>query len=727
MNKNEQFFKKKKQQLGVNLNPIQKQAVLNTEGPLLLLASPGSGKTTTIIMRIGYLIEVKGVLAHRIKAVTFSKAAALDMKERFSKFFPSLPMVDFSTIHSLAFRIVREYYNGAKLDYHIIEGQQTTGISNFITKNQLLRQLYKEVNKEFITEDQLEELTTYISYVKNKMLPKDQWDIDRCKVPKKVEILEKYESYKMSSPILLMDFDDMLIRANQILNLNEEMLKKYQQQFDYVLTDESQDTSMVQHAIIEKLVAQHENLCVVADEDQSIYGWRGAEVGYLLDFKKTYPKAEVLMMVQNYRSSKDIVRIADEFIKQNKQRYDKNMITENPPKKPIQLKEVGSYQGQQNYLVKRIKELGNFSTIAILYRNNSSAITLMDLFDRNGIPFYMKDVEMKFFSHWVVEDILNFLRFSYDDTRLDIFEKIYLKFEAYISKVQFEQLTKVYEGGAVLDTLLKENLLKDYQIEKLKLFKKIIEKLKGVKPTLAIQMIRHKLGYEKMLKNRSEKFGYQFDNLMDILNTLELIAESTDTVITFAHRLKHLEKMAMTSSANKEENAVNFLTMHRSKGLEFETVFVIDLIEGVIPSVKLDDVSSKEDKSLKEEYEEEVRLFYVAMTRAITNLELLTYSSRFEKKVEISTFYHQIDALINPNKVKEKDRVKEKSVDIQLNPNSIQDPSIIQNGLVIHHRVFGEGTIQSNTGGVITIQFNSQLKKFELATCIKYGLLEPVE
>lgn len=195
-----------------------------------------------------------------------------------------------------------------------------------------MRDVYKAINGERITEDQLEELQTYISYIKNKMIPPAKWGKVATSVPEAARILKEYEAFKkQGTRQLLLDFDDMLTHANEILRRDPDLLRMYQGRYDYVLTDESQDTSMVQHAIVEKLVRRHRNLCVVADDDQSIYSWRGAEPSYLLNFNKVYPDAKILFMEQNYRSSQEVVTAANLFIKRNKHRYDKNMFTENPP------------------------------------------------------------------------------------------------------------------------------------------------------------------------------------------------------------------------------------------------------------------------------------------------------------------------------------------------------------------------------------------------------------
>src|SRR5690606_23668991 len=239
------FFERKQKQLGVELNKIQRKAVERTEGPLLLLACPGSGKTTTMIMRVGYLIEEKKVQPHRIKAITFSKASAIDMQERYKRFFPKLAPVDFSTIHSLAFQITREYF--AESRYVMIEGSESHGLH----KKRLLREMFETEVGEPITDDQLDELTSFISFVKNKMTPREQWKKLEAPFEGAIEILKTYEAFKENYDVRVVDFDDMRSHANEALEKDADLLAKYQNRWDYVMTDESQDTSMIQHAIVE--------------------------------------------------------------------------------------------------------------------------------------------------------------------------------------------------------------------------------------------------------------------------------------------------------------------------------------------------------------------------------------------------------------------------------------------------------------------------------------------
>lgn len=738
MKESEPFFARKKKEIGVSLNEVQREAVLQTEGPLLLLASPGSGKTTTIIMRIGYLIEEKRVHPSRIKAVTFSRASASDMKERFKRFFPHLPPVDFSTIHSFAFEVVRDHFRKSGMAYQIIEGdvdmeKQEAADSDAwpLHKKIILRKMFQSMVGENMTDDQMDELTTYISYIKNKMIPPDQWASVKVEVPEAERILREYESFKKSAhPKVLIDYDDMLTMGEQVLERDRNLLRKVQMRYDYVLTDESQDTSMVQHAIIEKLVRGHGNLCVVADDDQSIYSWRGAEPSYLLNFKQVYPHATTLFMEQNYRSSQDIVTVANSFIKRNEDRYDKNMFTNNPSMKPINIRSLTDYLNQAKYLVKEIEKVEDLAEVAVLYRNNSSSIALMNEFDRAGIPFYMKDADNRFFSHWVVGDILNFMRMTFTDKRPDLLEQIHLKFNGYISKQQMAALKQIDNNESVFDNLLNYVPLQDYQINLLKASKETFLEMKGMPPLHAIRVIRGRLGYEKALEKMCERLGFRKETLIGILNTLEEIADTLDTMEAFASRLKHLEAVLKTAKSRKGQNAVTFSTLHSAKGLEFERVYMIDLIDGIIPS--------PDDKSTAL-MEEATRLFYVGMTRAKEYLELIGYQERDKEKTAESPFVAAVRSIIDPPKVKETRNAPAQQVAVTVrkppgsrqtlvpyNPNAIRSKSELIVGATVRHRVFGTGSILTLDDERVHVRFQASIKILSVETCLNMGLLEPV-
>ena len=700
----------------IKLNEVQKQAVINSEGALLLLATPGSGKTTTMIMKIGYLIEVKGVKAEEIKAVTFSRVAAIEMKNRFKRFFPNLDSVDFSTIHSLAFKIVVEYFKKCKVTFRMIEGEQIRD------KRDILRDIFKNITKENITEDQMEEISTYISYIKNKLIPRDKWSEVDCSIKFAADIMESYENYKDDGDVLLLDYDDMLVYAKKALENDEDILKYYQNLYDYVLTDESQDTSLVQHYIIEKIVKKHGNLCVVADDDQAIYSWRGAEPAYLMEFKKVYPEASILYMEQNYRSSKDIVTVANSFIKWNKNRYEKNMFTENDFYKPIVIKKLSDYKRQAKYLIDAISN--SEAGVAILYRNNSSSIILVNELEIAGISFYIKDDDKKFFKHWVVEDVLNFMRLAYLNRSVTVFERIYTKINGYISTRQMEQLKSINNNESVFINLLNNIQLESYQYKYIQECQDIFLKMKEMKPSIIIYTIRHRLGYEKALERICSRLGFKKEYLLGILNTLEEIAEGINTMEEFVGRLNYLESVIKTAKNNRTAK-VTLSTFHSAKGLEFENVYMIDLLEGIIPATTdIEQYKKGKEKAI----EEARRLFYVGMTRAKNKLELISYEKRDNEKVFESQFVTAVRKIVNPQEIANS-RLKNMSLakkknDIMVNPNGIKNIADLKVGNNIKHAKFGVGKIIAITNSDIEIDFYGNTKKLLLEVCINKGFLE---
>ncbi|WP_404407268.1 ATP-dependent helicase [Jeotgalibacillus malaysiensis] len=714
------YFTRKKREIGVNLNEVQKQAVLHGNGPLLLLASPGSGKTTTIMMRIGHLIEERGIDPARIKGVTFSKAAADDMKQRYKRMFPTLPEVDFSTIHSLAFAVVRDYLRKEHKAWQLIEGPVEDPSDYTANKKLLLRTLFQRFNKEAMTDDQLEEMSNYISLIKNKLLPRKKWSSVLCEVTNAEQIAAEYEEIKRKDPgKLLLDYDDMLTLALEAFENDRKLLKKYQQRYDHLLTDESQDTSLVQHAIVEKLVEPHQNLCVVADDDQSIYTWRAAEPQYLLDFKKVYPKAEILMMEQNYRSTPEIVNAANEFIKRNKNRYEKNMFTENAEGEPVSIKVFPDYEDQAAYLAQELSKLDDYRDAAVLYRTNSSSILIMNELERARIPFYMKDSDVRFFSHWIVEDILNFMRLTFNNSRTDLFEKISMKCLGYVTRQQLFELKKQPEEGSVFDRLLNLSSLKDYQRKQINGLKRAFERMEGGEPYRVIRLIREQAGYDRALEKMSENLGFSIEYLHDVLSTLEQISQKETGMVAFANRLKQLESLLKTSKFNKHENAVTLSTLHSSKGLEFKKVYMLDLIADVIPSKN--DVKEQE-KGNKDPMEEAARLFYVGMTRAEKELELLSYRNRAGSKTNPSPFLLRVNKIINPTEQQQVDESR-----IPQNPNALRRVSDLEVGRKVKHRVFGTGRIEGFSEDGLEIKFSKGTKRLALDLCLTMGLLEPAE
>ncbi|MBD7907771.1 ATP-dependent helicase [Sporosarcina gallistercoris] len=711
----EDFFERKKRQLNIQLNDVQKQAVQTTEGPLLLLACPGSGKTTTIIMRIGYLIEELGVQPRRIKAITFSKASASDMQKRFAALFPDLPTADFSTIHSLAFTISRKWLAKQGRQFTLLEGYP---------KQNALKSACRHVLKENATEDQLNALSTYVSLMKNQMIPAEKWTEKDEPFEQAAKIARHYESVKnASADSVLLDFDDLLLAAEQAMRTDEDLGAEFQSKYDYILTDESQDTSLVQHKIVEHLTAMHGNLCVVADDDQSIYAWRGADPDYLMDFKLVYPEAKLLYMEQNYRSSSEIVTTSASFIKRNTKRWEKKMHTENGSKGAIQLRRLHTPKQQLEYVTYELLAEEDLSEVAILFRNNASSTPFVNELHRRGIPFYMKDADDKFFSHWVVQDILNFMRLSFNLERKDIFVKVAGKMQLFVSNSTLQQFGRSTIEGNVFEAFQKMAVLKDSQVRKLDAYLDVYNKIPEMRPAQIIRMIRYELGYEDSLVSMSSKFGYRADSLTGILETLEGIAEQTRTMIEFAEQLKSLEDAVQEAKQEPVGQAVTLSTFHSAKGLEFKRVFMIDLVKGIIPS--------EEDLTEPSLLEEARRLFYVGMTRAKERLELLSYSSADGKSKEDSKFVNEVRGILLPKRT---DSTKQKSSlvktapkSVAVNPNGIGNPDHLTKGTLVKHRVFGKGEIVDVSTETIEIRFAAATKRLALQPVLEKRMLEKAD
>ncbi|MEK4250941.1 ATP-dependent helicase [Paenibacillus sp. FSL W7-1287] len=751
----EQFLMSKQSQ--VLLNKVQRQAVGNIEGPMLLLASPGSGKTTTMMMRIGYLLTSCKASSERIIAVSFSKASAADMAKRYEQLFPELPKVKFSTIHSLAFDIVRTQVRLEGRSYRMIDGYEAvedqeqandsgvTAGEPSISKHYMLRQLFEQYNGTTPKEEQMEELKTYISYLKNKMLPEEQWGEVSCNVRHAADIAKQYEQSKQHGyGELLLDFDDMLVLAERFLRENVQLRHRYQTRYDYVLSDESQDTSLLQHRIINWLVEKHQNLCVVADDDQSIYSWRGAEPEYLLAFKQYYPTATILYMEQNYRSSRNIVETANQFIKRNLQRYPKSMFTENDSSDPITIKLHANVAEEVKELVLQLQNIERLNETAILYRNHSSSLMLIDELNRRGIPFYMKDADERFFKHWIVEDMLNIMRLSYTDRRFDIFEKAIVKLNVYLTKQQIAKLKAMHTNQSIFELLLDETELKSYQLLRIHEVRESVGRLKTLPPKEAIVLIRQQLGYDKQIEEISERFGFQKDGLLQVLSSLEMIAEGLDTLEQFAFRLKELERLQRQARHQRpQQKAVTLSTLHSAKGLEFDNVFMIDLVHGVIPS--------KQEQGKHELLEEAARLFYVGMTRARYRLELHTVSYWQGAKAKPSLFIDDVQRLLGASSVSNgssyttpfnaRNSVSEGPVTVIEYAHShsngqadreekvadqvwkelgglITEANELEAGIEVEHRKFGKGMLESIEQNKLHITFELYGKKSILTSLV---------
>lgn len=622
--------------MNVNLNEQQKKAMNHINGPALVLAVPGAGKTTVLIHRTANLILNQNVPSERILSITFSRASARDMKERFLKLYKNFNpnQVHFSTIHSFAYGLVKEYFYRYNIKYGLIEGEKSP-----LNKNRLLRKIYFDINNEYLTEERFENVANTIGYIKNMLLDIDEYlKLNNVEINNFREIFVSYENFKRKNHLI--DFDDMLTLSLQILKEDRYLLNKYRNKYDYIQVDEGQDTSKVQIEIIRTIAAPRNNVFVVADDDQSIYGFRGAFPRALLNFNKMYPSGKIFYMEENFRSSKNIVSVCNKFIKQNTLRYNKNLFTANKNIRPITIVKVENMLDQYDYLVQEIKEHEDYKNTAILYRNNISAIGLIEFFERNSIPFYIRDSKIHFFNHWVVDDILSFLRLAHDDKDMETLEKIYFKMKGYIYKKYINYIKTLDCNISVFDRLMEYPYLEDEYKSQIRELKYDFKKLSNLRPYEAISFIEKNLKYEKYLRENSLKFGYTFDSLKTILYFLKIISSRTNNVYEFVGRLKYLDYL--TQQSKESSKGVTLSTVHSSKGLEYKNVYIIDLIDGEFPAAN--SVEAFEKGNI-EALEEERRLFYVGMTRAKEVLDLITICNKNEKRVENSRFVKELEVI----------------------------------------------------------------------------------
>lgn len=618
----------------MNLSEEQKKAISHIKGPALVLAVPGAGKTTVLIHRTANLILNEGISPEKILSITFSRASARDMKERFNNLYGDITNipVHFSTIHSFAYKLIRDYAYRKRQRYILIEDMKKK-----LNKVQLLKNIYFSINNDYITEEKLESIINSIGYIKNMLITPDEY-VSQFKVDTNnfLEIFNAYESYKKNNSLI--DFDDMLTLALDILQEDKYLLEKYRSRYEYIQVDEGQDTSKVQLEIIRTLAHPKNNLFIVADDDQSIYGFRGAYPEGLFQFNKVYKDGKIYYMEENYRSTKNIVNICNRFIKKNTLRFNKDIFTKNPYIEPIKLVKVKNLEEQYTYLMDQLEGIVDYRNTAILYRNNLSAIGIMEALERKGIPFYIKDFKIKFFDHWLVQDIIDFFLLAQDNSNILAFERIYYKMNGFISKVQLNSIKALHYEDSVFDRLLSLPGLNDFYKKNFLSLKLNFKKLSKLKPYEGIDLIEKNLGYGDYLKESHMRFGYSMDSLEIILNYLKIIASNTMDLNGFLARLKYLEYLCSHSKDNRE--GLTLSTIHSAKGLEFDRVYMIDLIDGEFPNGSSIDSFNKGDIA---PLEEERRLFYVGMTRAKSYLTLITYINKNNKEVKPSRFLLELE------------------------------------------------------------------------------------
>lgn len=606
-NQQYQLFKKR---YNINLNKQQERALQAVEGSNLLLAVPGSGKTTVLVARLGHMVINKGISPENILAITYSNAAADEMRVRCSALFGEDigSRIDFRTINSLSLKIYLDdcRQKGINPREHLQEWEA----------RKLLKRIYTRcTGEQYPTENDVQELLTAITYIKNMMLSEDSVREIEADYP---HLLEMYQAYQKSlDQQNKRDYDDQMVLALRILQEDDNTAKQLRSHYKYICVDEAQDTSKIQHEII-RILARGNNLFMVGDEDQSIYGFRAAYPKALLNFRYDYLNPYILRMERNYRSTTQIVEKAQAFISQNKGRYEKNMIAERGDGDKVHLECVSSREEQYNKLLEIAKTLTNET--AFLYRDNESSVVLVDFLLRNSIDFALAKPKMNFFKTRVVQDIIAYLSLAIDENNAEALGRICNKGILFLKAKPLEYAMWNCRNRhiSVYDAL-------DEQMEYVKrefrgraaFFRRVMCKVAKTSTYNAINILLNE-GYNQYLEAEHLDAGK--------LEILQILAKQEPTITGFLHRLQELEELLRRGFEAKPGNLLTLSTIHTSKGLEYDSVYMVDVYDGRFPSSRPDIFCRSKDSANGEQ--EERRLFYVGITRAKNHLHLLEIAGR---------------------------------------------------------------------------------------------------
>ena len=731
----------------VKLNQQQKEAVQSTKGPVLLLAVPGSGKTTVLVTRLGYMIYCKNLPPERILTVTYTVAATKDMSERFAVRFGEdmAKRLEFRTINGICAMIIQYYGRRiGKTPFELVKDEKaTTG---------MLIKICQDHGMGYPTESDLKNVRTLITYIKNMMLNEEE--LQKLEEESDIRIAGIYREYcRQMREQKLMEYDDQMLYAYNILRKDPGVLAYFQNRYPYICVDEAQDTSKIQHAIIALLAAGTGNLFMVGDEDQSIYGFRAAYPEALLSFEKKHPGAKVLLMEENFRSNAKIVEAADKFIQKNTLRHEKHMRAAREAGADIREISLKSRKAQYVYLMKAAQECttgmagmsgseehrgradASVTETAVLYRDNECAIPLIDLLERKNIPYRMRNADLSFFTHRTVLDVQNIIRFAMDPKDTELFMQIYYRLKLFFNKkdaLRYAQISQE-KDMEVLDAALKYGNLEKYQEDNIRNLKRQMVRILNMPGDEAVNQILTYMGYQDYLK----KMGMNANKL----ETVKLIGSRVESPEKLLERLEELRTIIQEKVSDKDCPFI-LSTMHASKGLEYDTVYLLDVMDGILPEKVLTNPRTASKEEL-ETYEEERRLFYVGVTRAKNQLNVFTTNKP-------SKFCSELLGKRNlrENQQKEYAGIKKwgdyspagtygikgngmyhgygTGHGSQKQPGkSYQElADALGEGMIVKHKKFGEGVVVDMEGEHIRIQFGDNVKNMDLKVLARLGMLE---
>ena len=586
----------------------QSEAIRHVDGPLLVLAGPGSGKTTVVTKRVQYLVQDCSISPSSILVITFTKAAAMEMKERFTRLMEQQAQppggygnVSFGTFHAVFFNIL-------KLSY----GFTVANIITEETRRQYLKESADQMKLEIDDENEfLTGIAGEISLIKNERVELEHYFSKNCSEEVFRKIYEGYEERKKRARLI--DFDDMLVYTWELLSQRKDILSAWQKKYQYILVDEFQDINRLQYDILRLLAEPENNLFIVGDDDQSIYRFRGARPEIMLNFRKDYPQSGQVLLNDNFRSTTQIVEAAGRVIARNKTRFPKNIIARGGDGALVRSLEFPDQQQECAYILREIQNWqargGSLRQVAVIYRTNTQPRVVIQKLMEYNLPFRVRDQVPNLFQHWIARDLFCYMRLAMGSgLRKDLLPvlnrpKRYLSRECLNDeRISWEYMLNFYKD-------------KRYVCDRIERLQYDLKMMSRMGPFAAINYIRHVIGYEEYLK---EYAGFRRMNVEDLLEVLSDLQESAREYHTyeewFVYIEKYTEEMEQLKKRQQEvRDGVHLTTMHSSKGLEYEKVFILDAAEGITPYKKA---------VLEPDLEEERRMFYVAMTRAKKELTI---------------------------------------------------------------------------------------------------------
>lgn len=657
----------------IDLDKYQKEAVYINEKNVLVVAAPGSGKTTVIINRVDHLVTYLNIKVGNIIVITFTRAAADNMRSRYKNVFNREVAPFFGTFHGLFYKILlREGYN-----ISIIQG----GIAHRIIKSVLAKY------SDEVSEDKIKEVLNNISFFKTSLKNIEDFKPTLSK-DIFVEALEKYEDYKNKNG--LWDFDDLSIKVIKLFTENKDILKRYLNLFKYVLVDEFQDCDELQMTFL-KMMNENNSLFAVGDEDQCIYSFRGSKPEYMVTFQEIFNEGKKIYLSMNYRSNKNIVEASKEVIKNNVKRNTKVINSYKSTNGIIKFSSPYDERIQGEEISNIIeKSIENVSENAVLYRTNMEARSMIDTFTRRKVPFVLLDKGYNFFEHFISKDILAYLRLAININDRESFLHIINKPFRYISKSNIEYIRTYRDDKCPFDILIEKKDTPPYQAKKIDELRKDINHLNKLSLSSAIQYVITELGYIDYLREYAERYNQSIDDLEDIVEEFKSAADGLKTIIEL---LSHVEKVKEKIEESKDvKEGVILSTIHGVKGMEFRNVFLINANEETIPH----------RSSMEENIEEERRLFYVGITRAIDNLYIFSPKTQRGKFKEPSRFV-----------------IEGGFKEIETN----EDYGIKVNDIIIH-KAYGKGEVLETSKDLIKINFGDGVSKsFSLRVLIENNLI----